>query len=143
MQKSWLLKTEFVIIAWLLVENCIWKSSPDKSKNADIKKKKRVDKILYACSWVCIGMIGAGGASCVERLRQEGFTGRVIMITEEHHLPYDRPKLSKAMHLTPDNISLRTTQFYEVRGKIIAAQYYDTYLCNYVSSNLKRQSFYK
>ncbi|KAK3870581.1 hypothetical protein Pcinc_024206 [Petrolisthes cinctipes] len=56
---------------------------------------------------------GAAGASCVERLRQEGFTGQVVMITQEPHLPYDRPKLSKAMHLTPDKIALRTNQFYE------------------------------
>ncbi|XP_045621987.2 apoptosis-inducing factor 3 isoform X1 [Procambarus clarkii] len=56
---------------------------------------------------------GGAGATCVERLRQEGFTGRVIMITQEYHLPYDRPKLSKAMDLTPDKITLRSPHFYE------------------------------
>ncbi|XP_027239416.2 apoptosis-inducing factor 3 isoform X2 [Penaeus vannamei] len=63
-------------------------------------------------SFVVIGG-GAAGATCVERLRQEGFTGRLVMVTRENHLPYDRPKLSKAMHLTPDNITLRSNQFYE------------------------------
>lgn len=52
----------------------------------------------------------------MERLRQEGFTGRLVMVTRENHLPYDRPKLSKAMHLTPDNITLRSDQFYEVKA---------------------------
>ncbi|XP_068249916.1 apoptosis-inducing factor 3-like isoform X1 [Palaemon carinicauda] len=56
---------------------------------------------------------GAAGASCVEKLRQEGFTGRVILVSQENVLPYDRPKLSKAMDLTADKISLRTQQFYE------------------------------
>lgn len=56
---------------------------------------------------------GAAGASCVERLRQEGFSGRVVMITQEPHLPYDRPKLSKAMDLTPDTITLRSHQYYK------------------------------
>ncbi|XP_042207746.1 apoptosis-inducing factor 3-like isoform X2 [Homarus americanus] len=56
---------------------------------------------------------GAAGASCVETLRQEGYSGRLVMITPEYHLPYDRPKLSKAMDLTPDKISLRSSEFYE------------------------------
>ncbi|KAK8727294.1 hypothetical protein OTU49_009800 [Cherax quadricarinatus] len=63
-------------------------------------------------NFVIIGGGGAG-ATCVERLRQEGFTGRVVMITQEYHLPYDRPKLSKAMDLTPDRIALRSPHFYE------------------------------
>lgn len=62
---------------------------------------------------LCI-FVGAAGAACVERLRQEGFTGQVTMITPEHHLPYDRPKLSKAMDLNPDKIMLRSPEYYEV-----------------------------
>lgn len=56
---------------------------------------------------------GAAGATCVERLRQEGFTGQIIMVCREKHLPYDRPKLSKAMDLTFDKITLRSQQFYQ------------------------------
>ncbi|KAK7078635.1 Apoptosis-inducing factor 3, partial [Halocaridina rubra] len=56
---------------------------------------------------------GAAGATCVEKLRQEGFTGQVTLVSREEHLPYDRPKLSKAMDLTSDKITLRSQQFYE------------------------------
>ncbi|KAG0715763.1 Apoptosis-inducing factor 3 [Chionoecetes opilio] len=63
-------------------------------------------------SYVIIGGGGAG-ASCAEALRQEGFSGRVILITQESHLPYDRPKLSKAMDIAPEKIILRSGDFYE------------------------------
>ncbi|XP_066983971.1 apoptosis-inducing factor 3-like isoform X2 [Macrobrachium rosenbergii] len=56
---------------------------------------------------------GAAGATCVEKLRQEGFTGRLVLVSQENLIPYNRPKLSKAMDLTADKISLRTHQFYE------------------------------
>jgi NADPH-dependent 2,4-dienoyl-CoA reductase/sulfur reductase-like enzyme len=42
-------------------------------------------------------IIGAGlaGAKAAETLRTEGFTGRVILIGDEHEQPYERPPLSK------------------------------------------------
>jgi len=55
---------------------------------------------------------GAGGATCAEVLRQEGFTGRIVLIGKEKHLPYDRPKLSKAMSTVADRILLRPPEFY-------------------------------
>jgi len=42
-------------------------------------------------------ILGAGmcGAAAAQTLREEGFEGRVVMIGDEPHLPYERPPLSK------------------------------------------------
>lgn len=57
---------------------------------------------------------GPAGTCCVETLRQEGFDGRVVLITKENHLPYDRTKLSKALNSDANIIALRSQQFYNV-----------------------------
>ena len=63
-------------------------------------------------------LIGGGPASavCAETLRQEGYSGRIIMVCREQFLPYDRTKGSKAMTSLPGNILLRTAEFYEKNG---------------------------
>ena len=38
---------------------------------------------------------GLAGAKAAETLRAEGFTGRVVLLGEERHHPYERPPLSK------------------------------------------------
>ena len=42
-------------------------------------------------------VVGAGlaGLRTVERLRQRGYTGRIVLLGAESHMPYDRPPLSK------------------------------------------------
>jgi 3-phenylpropionate/trans-cinnamate dioxygenase ferredoxin reductase subunit len=42
-------------------------------------------------------IVGAslGGAKAAEALRDKGFLGRIVLIGSEHHLPYERPPLSK------------------------------------------------
>ncbi|MFJ9695158.1 NAD(P)/FAD-dependent oxidoreductase [Kitasatospora sp. NPDC101183] len=42
-------------------------------------------------------VVGAGlaGAQCVLKLRQGGWAGRILLVGEEPHAPYDRPPLSK------------------------------------------------
>jgi 3-phenylpropionate/trans-cinnamate dioxygenase ferredoxin reductase subunit len=47
-----------------------------------------------APTFVIVGASLAGGSAAVT-LREEGFDGRVILIGEETHLPYERPPLSK------------------------------------------------
>lgn len=66
-------------------------------------------------------IIGGGGAGAfaAEGLREGGFTGRVIMLTESAEAPYDRPNCSKD-HLqgkAPDEwMPLRTDDFYTNYG---------------------------
>ncbi|MEV8454035.1 FAD/NAD(P)-binding oxidoreductase [Streptomyces sp. NPDC052095] len=39
--------------------------------------------------------VSAAGLSAAETLRREGFDGSLTLVGREHHLPYDRPPLSK------------------------------------------------
>ena len=59
---------------------------------------------------------GAAGTNAVEVLRQAGFQGKVILISAEEKLPYDRTKLSKNYlqgKAKEDSLSLRDCQFYD------------------------------
>ncbi|HWJ75660.1 MAG TPA: FAD-dependent oxidoreductase [Kaistia sp.] len=49
-------------------------------------------------------VIGAGeaGARAAVALRENGFAGTITIIGDEHHLPYERPPLSKAVLTGPD-----------------------------------------
>jgi 3-phenylpropionate/trans-cinnamate dioxygenase ferredoxin reductase subunit len=62
---------------------------------------------------------GQAGASCVAKLRSEGFSGSITLIGEEHAPPYQRPPLSKA-YLTGDmaleRLFLRPESFYAEAG---------------------------
>ncbi|WP_319458227.1 MULTISPECIES: NAD(P)/FAD-dependent oxidoreductase [unclassified Mycobacterium] len=49
-------------------------------------------------SFVIVGANLAGGRAA-QALRQEGFTGRVVLVGAEPHLPYERPPLSKDLLL--------------------------------------------
>lgn len=57
---------------------------------------------------------GAAGQSCAEVLRQEAFNGRLILLTEEKHLPYDRTKCNKNLDMTVDKMLLRPQEFFDV-----------------------------
>lgn len=59
---------------------------------------------------------GAAGSAAVEVLRQVGFEGRIVMITREHELPYDRTWLSKDYFIgqvSKDEMPLRSPDFYK------------------------------
>ncbi len=58
---------------------------------------------------------GAAGSAAAETLRQAGFTGRVVMLTNEDILPYDRTALSKKYlqnDSAKDSLVLRSLEFY-------------------------------
>ena len=58
---------------------------------------------------------GAAGYAAAQTLREEGFRGRLVLITRENHLPYDRPNLSKDYlqgTAEPEWLPLRSDDFF-------------------------------
>ena len=71
---------------------------------------------------------GAAGYVAAQTLREDGFAGRIVMITREQVLPYDRPNLSKEYlegKAEPEWMPLRPDDFYSehdieiMRGKTV------------------------
>jgi 3-phenylpropionate/trans-cinnamate dioxygenase ferredoxin reductase component len=59
---------------------------------------------------------GQAGAQAIDTLRREGFEGRLVLVSEESQLPYQRPPLSKKFlsgELTADRLPFRHLSFYE------------------------------
>lgn len=88
--------------------------SVDELKGQNFKREKPMASKKKEDSRVFV-VIGGGpsGATCAETLRQEGFTGKLVLISKEKHLPYDRPKLSKSLNVVADRILLRSAEFYQ------------------------------
>ena len=65
---------------------------------------------------IAVVAAGQAGASAVETLRKEGFTGRLTLWGDEPHLPYQRPPLSKAYllgEMERARLHLRPRAFYD------------------------------
>src|SRR5271165_3546901 len=59
---------------------------------------------------------GQAGAEATDTLRREGYAGRLILVSEEPQLPYQRPPLSKkflAGELGFDRLLFRQQSFYD------------------------------
>ena len=59
---------------------------------------------------------GQAGAQAVETLRREGYLGDLVMVSEEPHLPYQRPPLSKKYlsgELTEERLWFHHQSFYD------------------------------
>lgn len=88
-----------------------------RARKSDLEANKRLKNMVPLNTsndsvFVIIGG-GAAGQVCAETLRQNGYTGRLVMVSAEPYLPYDRIKLSKQLDITIDKIQLRPDTFYK------------------------------
>lgn len=93
-------------------------SIPDEKKGRRVMDMAQHDADADGRTFAIVGG-GAAGNAAAEALRQAGYQGRIIMITRESHLPYDRPDLSKGyMSSAEPEFSpvLRSEKFYDKRG---------------------------
>ena len=101
---------------------------PDEATDRRRPTMSKRDPSADGRSFVILGG-GAAGYAAAQTLREDGFQGRVLMITREERTPYDRPNLSKDYlqgHAEPEWMPLRGDEFYEehdievLRGKEVA-----------------------
>src|SRR5262245_6600896 len=64
------------------------------------------------------GSVSVGGglaaARTAEQLRRSEYTGPITIVSNEDHLPYDRPPLSKeVLRSETDDVTLKPAEFYE------------------------------
>jgi apoptosis-inducing factor 3 len=84
---------------------------PDRRIMPMTKHEPKADQRLFA-----IVGAGAAGNAAAQTLREDGYEGRIIMITREDSVPYDRPILSKEYMegaAEEDFVPLRSKAFYE------------------------------
>ncbi|KAA8586800.1 hypothetical protein FQN60_000636 [Etheostoma spectabile] len=86
-------------------------------QQSTIRQEKRVKRMGAAVpgDTNTVLLLGGGAASliCAETLRQENFGGRIIMVTKDDLLPYDKTRLSKVMNVENDSILLRRMEFFQ------------------------------
>lgn len=107
------------------IEHVIVRIPDDASdrRTPPMTKRDPKDERLFA-----IAGGGAAGYAAAQTLREDGFTGRLVLITNENHLPYDRPNLSKDYlqgKAEPEWLPLRGEEYFAkvdievIRGKEI------------------------
>ena len=88
---------------------CLPENAPDR-RTPPMTKKDAADERQF----VILGG-GAAGFMAAQTLREDGFTGRIVMFTREDRPPYDRPNLSKDYlqgHAEPAWMPLRSDDFF-------------------------------
>lgn len=97
----------------------VWLTLPDTPEQQRLPEMAQAEPAADGRTFVIIGA-GAAGQAAAEGLRQAGFKGRVLLLTEESELPYDRTKLSKATLQNGDADAepslLRSLDFYATYG---------------------------
>ncbi|XP_053986033.1 apoptosis-inducing factor 3 isoform X2 [Hylaeus volcanicus] len=88
-----------------------------KANRKDLDLNRRVKKMskLDANNKTTVVIVGGGpaAATCAESLRQEGFTGNIVMVCKENTVPYDRVKVSKVLDFDIEQAALRPQSFYD------------------------------
>ncbi|RIA86180.1 hypothetical protein C1645_714583 [Glomus cerebriforme] len=56
---------------------------------------------------------GASGNTAAEKLRENGYDGKIILVSRESYLPIDRPKLSKNFGFGIEKLTMRKKEFYD------------------------------
>lgn len=95
-------------------DEVIVKLPDDVPQNRTLEMARQVENVDSRV-FVVLGA-GAAGINAVEKLRHKGFQGKVILISAEEKLPYDRTKLSKNYlqgKAAEDSLSIRSCEFYE------------------------------
>ena len=91
---------------------------PEDAPEKRVPEMASLDAEKDSRTFVILGT-GAAGFAAAEALRREGFQGRVVMVTQENVLPYDRTLLSKD-YLTEEKtmgwIPARAPTFYQTRA---------------------------
>ena len=63
---------------------------------------------------------GLGAARTAEQLRRSEFAGRITIVSDEAHLPYDRPPLSKeVLRKEVDDVALKPREFYDENNIVL------------------------
>jgi len=63
---------------------------------------------------VLVAGAGLAGSRCAETLRARGFDGRVLLVGDEQHAPYERPALSKELLAgNREDVALRPEGFWD------------------------------
>jgi len=88
-----------------------------RAKKTELTSNKKMKEMSHrdhnnSNVFVIVGA-GAAGLCCAETLRQEGYSGRLVVVSAENHYPYDRVKLSKQLDATAEKLQLRPDAFFK------------------------------
>jgi apoptosis-inducing factor 3 len=88
---------------------------PEATSSQRTPQMASFDRNADSRTFVIIGA-GAAGIHAAQTLRVAGYQGRIVMVTQDDKLPYDRTSLSKEYFIgqvAKDEIELRSPEFYQ------------------------------